>query len=429
MNTAVKLKKAPPYRFAAFLLMLLPYILVYAGIQMVASLGEDIMRAFGIEAGSLSLLSSLGALSMAVLSVVAGGLSAKLGGKKVVMIGLMVMALSGVLYMLNTDSFAVLCLFRLVQGAGTGMVSACLMSLVCAWFPKNERGTAQGALGCFYGASISLVTVYAFACQRAGITWNMTAGWLLLGGGVILALLILVFYKDIEKVYGVSLIDEAIEGYEAESMPTDGAAAHETRFAKPHGWSEALRCPAFWIVGMTLFFYCACAFGTGFVVPMFLTFCGFEAAEATSIMSIGTLSSIIFALLGGMLSDKVFKSRRSEVSMIAFGGGAVLFLVMSFVGSAMSAAALTALYFVAYGFTYICAGPIWCLPAEIAAPEFAAQSMGACLLFSGVGGFVMTNVFGLVIQASSALYGMIALAVSMLMVFTGCLILKTKYKL
>ena len=43
MQPTAKLKRAPAYRFIVFVEMLLCYILIYAGIQMVATLGSDIM--------------------------------------------------------------------------------------------------------------------------------------------------------------------------------------------------------------------------------------------------------------------------------------------------------------------------------------------------------------------------------------------------
>lgn len=427
MESKVKLKKAPAYRFVAFILMLLAYLLVYAGIQMVASVGSDIMSALGVGEGKLSLLSSLGSLAMAILSFFAGTLIVKYGGKKTAIVGLAIMAVSGALYLMNTESFAVLCIYRLIQGAGTGMASACLMSLVCAWFPKNERGTAQGALGCFYGVSISLVTLYAFVCKSSGMAWNATAGLFLLVGGSVIALLIAFFYKDIEKAYGVSVIDEAMEGYVPDTE-TNAEATHNTSFLKPRSLKEAIRFPGFWILGITLFFYCGCAFGTGFVLPLFLDWCGFDESSATSIVSVGSLSSVIFALLGGVVSDRIFKSRRCEISMISFFSAAVIFTIMALLGSRVSTIVITIIYFLAYGAMYICAGPIWCLPAEIVAPEFAAQNMGTCLLFSGLGGFVMTNVFGFVTQGSNALIGFFCLIACMILVGIGTTILKIKYR-
>lgn len=47
METKVMLKKAPKYRFVVFIEMLLCYILVYAGMQIVNTLGQE-KPAFGV---------------------------------------------------------------------------------------------------------------------------------------------------------------------------------------------------------------------------------------------------------------------------------------------------------------------------------------------------------------------------------------------
>lgn len=423
MESPTRLQKAPAYRFIAFLLMLLPYILTYGGIQIIASFGTEIMESFSVEEGNLSLLSSLGTFAKAVIALAAGGFMARFGGKKIVLFGLGTMALSGLLYLIPTESFALLCLFRLVQGVGAGITSACLMSLVCAWFPRHERATAQGVMICFFGVSISIVTVYAFVCRNAGFAWNFsTALWLFVGSAV-LFLLIAFFYHDIRAKYGVNSIDEAL-GTEEESGTTDG----KDHAAKPSNWGEALRSPAFWISSMALFFYGACSYGVGFVMPLFFRYCGFDGAEATSIMSIGTLSSAIFALLGGVISDRVFHSRRSEVTSISYGGAVILFVVTALVGRSASAAMLTVVYFLAYGMMNLCAGPAWCLPAEVVAPSFASQNMGSSVMFSGIGGFVMMNVIGLVIEHGNALIGLLLLIGCMLLVTLGGLALRRGYR-
>ena len=81
-KTYPKLKKAPKYRFVAFILMTLVYILTYAGLQVFNSAGTQIMNDFGIRESFLSVLSSCGLATMAVCSlIVFPALSKKIGDK------------------------------------------------------------------------------------------------------------------------------------------------------------------------------------------------------------------------------------------------------------------------------------------------------------------------------------------------------------
>ncbi|MBS7527929.1 MFS transporter [Fusibacter paucivorans] len=421
-----KLKTAPKYRFVVFSLMVLPYLLVYGGLQITSSLGPDIMHTFGFEEGGLSLFSSLGTMTKAILSAIAGGLMVKYGGKRIVLVGLAVSAISGLLYILAPTNFTMLSFVRILQGAGGGMIAACLMSLICVWFPKKERGTAQSALTCFFGLSVSAVTFYIYLCGNAGIVWNRMIGiWLLVGGGVMLVL-IAFLYKDIEKKYGVASIDDALEPQDNE---VEAVRAIPIQSFKAPEWANVMKFPGFWLTIIMIFFSGACLYGVGFVMPLFLQSIGFDTAGITSVMSLGPLSSIIFALLGGTISDRVFHSKRTEVAMISYFGCAALFMVMFFSGHATSVTMMTVLFFLAYGTLYFSSGPLWCIPAEVVRLKDASKNMGICVMVSGFGGFAMMLVFGILIQYTSAAIGGFFLAFCMVMVAVCAVILKRAYSI
>lgn len=356
MKTGSKLKKAPVYRFAVFVEMTLCYVLLYAGIQMVATLGTDIMEYLKISESELSVFSAIGNPAMAIISVAAGAFTAKIGGKRVLIAGLLVMSISGGLYLTGPTDLAVLILIRILQGFGSGMVSATVQALVSVWFPVNERGTAQGALACFYGVSTSAVTIYAGVMSARKVIWYQSAGYLLLICGLILALIVAFGYKDIEKTYGVNVIDEAIEGYAAPEL-TEQKDTGESTWKKPDTWEELLRCPAFWILGMSLFFYGGSAFGVGFVIPMYLNHAGYSADGMAAVMTYGSLASILFSLLGGIMADRIFHGRRTQVYAIAFGGAVIFTIVMLLAGSNLSIGQMSLVYFLMFGFTTLSGGP------------------------------------------------------------------------
>lgn len=90
-----------------------------------------------------------------------------------------------------------------------------------------------------------------------------------------------------------------------------------------------MRFPGFWILGFTLFCYDVSAIGTGFVFPLFLTGSGLDAAASTSVMSLGSINTIRFCLVGGVLSDKLFHPKRTPVTMMAFGVSAIFFTIIT----------------------------------------------------------------------------------------------------
>ena len=106
-----------------------------------------------------------------------------------------------------------------------------------------------------------------------------------------------------------------------------------------------------------------------------------------------------------------------------------LFFIIVRIGGLLSAAGLTICYFLAYGMMYLSVGPLWCLPAEMVSSEYASRSMGAALLFSGIGGFVMTNLFGIIIQISGAGTGMYSLVGCMMIVFISFFLIRKVYRI
>ena len=417
--------KAPKYRFAVFFMMLLGYIFAYGTLQIISALHTDIISSTGIAEGGLSLAASICSLTWGVFAGIAGGLNAKFGGKWVLFCGLVIMAVSGALFLTGPTSLFLMCLIRLIQGIGAGMAAPTAMTMVSVWFPKRERAMAQGCLACFYGVSLSLCTVYSYACSQNGWTWYQTTGWALVACGVVLAIIVAVCYRDIEKEYGVAVIDEAIAGYVPEKIETTSGAGS---LDKPRNWSEAVRFPGFWILGFTLFCYDVSAIGTGFVFPLFLTGSGLDAAASTSVMSLGSISTILFCLVGGVLSDKLFHSKRTPVTMMAFGGSAIFFTIIALVIHSVPIGALIALYFIAFGLLNFAGGPAWALPAEVVAPEFAQQNTGNCLLFANIGGFIMTTVAGILMENVSVAAGFICIIACQVMVFVLALLLRLKCK-
>ncbi|MGN0269017.1 MAG: MFS transporter [Lachnospiraceae bacterium] len=426
MECNKKLKKAPAYRFLVFVEMMLCYVLLYAGIQMIATLGTDIMEALQVSESALSIFSAVGNPAMAIVSVVAGFFTARIGGKKVLVTGLFVMSLSGWLYLTGPESLLVLILIRVLQGLGSGMVSATVQALVSVWFPAKERGTAQGALACFYGVSTSAVTVYAGVMSAKNMEWYQTAGYLLAICGIVFAVLVIFGYKDIEKTYGINIIDEVLEnGITKETIEIEKETAS---WEKPNTWEETLRCPAFWILGFSLFFYGGSAFGVGFVIPMFLRFAGYDVAGQTAVMTYGSLASVIFSLLGGVIADRVFHGRRTQVYAISFGGATVLTIIMMITGGNLPALEMSILYFFMFGFTTFSGGPAWVLPVEIVGSKMAQQNVGTCLLFSGMGSTIMLIVYGYLADHYSVNISMLALAGCMMIPCILAIILGKKYK-
>lgn len=271
MDTTVKLKKAPAYRFVVLALMTLSYLIVYWGMQMVSSCSSEIMAAFGIEMGKLSFLFAIGTLVMGLFPMIGSGLIKKIGGKNSMLIGLAIISISGFLYLSNPKTYGLFAAYRILQGCGCGFVAGVSMGIVNVWFPPKERSLAQAFYGSMFGVAVVLVTVYANAMANLGKEWSFTMGIGLAIGAAVLFVLILIFYKDIQKVYGVKIIDDVIEGLEPVSPKLSDAPVEERNYTRASTLKEMLRFPGIWMCCAGVFCFNATANGFTFLCRMFLT--------------------------------------------------------------------------------------------------------------------------------------------------------------
>lgn len=437
VKTYPKLKKAPAYRFVAFIIMTLVYILTYAGLQVFNSAGTQIMNDFAIGESFLSVLSSCGLATMAVCSLfVFPMLSKKIGDKAACLVGLIVIVISGLLYLVIPSSLVALVVVRLIQGAGMGIINPASMGLEAVWFPVKERSLSAGIMSACYGLSCTLVTQYSYRTGLAQWSVGKSCGVMLTAFGAVMFLLTLFVYKDITKKYGVSVIDEAIEGYVPQEEMTDQERevwAKETGrkvFRMPSNMKEAVRFPGCWLMYIGCFFYASTLLsGLSFVLPLYFPAMGYDAKASAAILSMTFLGHIISSPLFGVISDRKFKGRRTEVTMIAFWGGAIMWLIFhGLVSAQVAIPVLTAFAFFCYFIVTAAGGVFYVIPVEIVKPEFATRNMSICLVFANLGGIVSQIIAGVLMQNIGATAGLVYVICCMVVVGFINLILHRKYR-
>ena len=376
--------------------------MIYGGVQIVAAFGQQIMLDMHIGEEQLSVLSSLGTLSKALAAFLGGFIAARLSAKRTTLLGLAVMGLSGILYLVGSGSFGGVCLSSTVQGIGGGIANTCLIAMACAWFPRNERGLAQGITSGISGASIVLATVYAQLCVDAGFPWRQSVGWLLAGADFGLCVILGLFYKDLNATYHVNNVDELLVNQGAAPAPGKTILGR-----LPGNWGELLKDRTFWYTVSASLISGFFTLTIGFLMPLFLLSRGYSAAEKTQIMGGGAVSSLIMATLSGLVSSAFFRTRRSETILIGYGTSGLLFFALFLFAGRIPVFGAQALFFLAFGMMYLGVGPFWTMCSEISDPTFSPRCVGICLMLSGVGGFLMTNLLGLVIERVGMLPAMV----------------------
>lgn len=124
--------------------------------QAVAALAPFLIADAGLTYTDVGVLSGLFMLPGVVLAAPIGPLSAWLGDRLTLILGISLMALSALVFAL-TDSYAVMFASRIVGGAGAVAVAVLLPKVVTDWFAGKEIATGMSIIAASVGLGMGIV--------------------------------------------------------------------------------------------------------------------------------------------------------------------------------------------------------------------------------------------------------------------------------
>jgi len=108
-----------------------------------AVVAADVMRAFGITAAALAVLTAVYPYVFVAMGLGAGSLADGVGARWTLAVGGVTMAFGTALFGLAPE-FGVAVVGRLLVGLGASVILVAWLSLIAAWFPSDEFATATG---------------------------------------------------------------------------------------------------------------------------------------------------------------------------------------------------------------------------------------------------------------------------------------------
>jgi sugar phosphate permease len=246
-----------------------------------------------------------------------GPLSDRIGAKRVVGAGLLVVVASNILMGVHA-SLLWLLIFACLNGAGQSTGWSGLVKTMAVWFRGDNRGIAMAWWSTNYVLGGFLAT--AFATWAVVQTWLLPQlGWrrgFLFPAMLLLAVtaLFLLFAKDTP---------------EREDLPHGMAIDPVVLRADHTSWSilAALLCkPSLWMISISYFFLELCRYALMFWLPLYMVNSLKYSLQASGYLSsLYELIGIVGAVLAGYVSDRFSQSRRAPVSaMMLCGFGIVL---------------------------------------------------------------------------------------------------------
>ena len=307
--------------------------------QTLASVGDNLVVAFGLDYAGVGLLIGVFMAPGLVLAIPAGFFGRYVSDRVLAGLGLCALALGGIVSAAAMDSWTV-GLGRVVSGAGFLFSTLYFTKMAADWFVGREIATAMSILVMSWPFGIAMGQVgHAWLAEAYGwrVPFQVASAYCILA-----ALAVLVFYRPPPGLPNA----------------TPGAAARLTAYE----WRLVILAAIAWAT-----------FNGGYVVylafgPKVLEAMGQSAIGAAGIISVGSWVMILSGALCGQIADRF--GRRDLILAVCMAGAVIALVLLNIPQAGLAASLLFGLVGMAP------AGVIMALTGEAMRPEQRAFGMG-----------------------------------------------------
>ena len=374
-------------RWVILLVLFLARTVMGLQFQAVASTSSFLIEALAIDFATIGALIGLYMLPGIVIALPGGVLGQRFGAKRVVLLGLLLMALGGALMGLGS-SLVTLAAGRVIAGAGAVLLNVLVTKMVADWFAGREIVTAMGILvsGWPLGLALGLI---GFAPLAAAYGWLavMHIGAL---SALIALVLVAWLYRD----------------------PPGLPAAPTARLALALSRREwLLVC----LAGMIWCFFNVFYIVSVSFTPELFRARGFTLAEAGTIASLISWSLIVSIPLGGYVAERFGRPNRIMVGSFLIAAAAAI--ALPFTASVLLPYAALILVI------GLPVGPMMALAAQALRPQNRASGMGIFYTWYYAAMASLPGCAGLARDLSGSVAAPVLFAAAMLLLCTVTLLL------
>lgn len=333
---SARAQRPTSYRWVVLAIIFLGYVVCMADRSNVGAVLPYIKDEFHISNFASGAISSFFFLGYAVSQIPAGLMMEKWGVRTIVSVA--VLLFSVVTFAMGYTTTAVmLIVLRLLLGLCEGATPVGMTTTINNWFPRHEKGTATGVyIASTQVAPMVVPAIAVLIAEAAG--WRAVFHWFAVPGFV-LALVFFVFVRthpresrftnDAEVEYISTVRQDSSQEIEFGDM---GWIDRVIRLRDVPALDDNKKVLSSWNVwGVTLgyFFMNNVLYGMITWIPSYL-----KEARGYDTLNMGLMSATPFigglvgALIGGWVSDHVFRSRRKPTMMITAIGTAVLMVIV-----------------------------------------------------------------------------------------------------
>jgi OFA family oxalate/formate antiporter-like MFS transporter len=247
-------------------------------------------------------------ICFALSLLVAGNIQDKIGPKKVLVLGTVMVSLGMIVSSFVSSPFALLLSFGVITGCGIGFGYACLAPAAMKWFHPSKKGLVNGLIAAGFGlAAVYLAPLTSYLLAQYGIQQS----FMILGIGILVIAVPL-----------ACTISNPAEGYEPKA-PAGYVAKTGPQGANMQ-WREMLKTPQFY----SLWIMYALASSAGLMVIGNITSIAIKQSSLTQAAFLVVILAIFNSggrVVAGILSDKIGGIKTLMIAFVMQGVNMALF--------------------------------------------------------------------------------------------------------
>jgi MFS family permease len=293
------------YRWAMLLSACLAIMSIYIDMIAIAPILGDVAKGLQVDMGAATNLMMGFVLATACVLIWGGVVVDKFGMTAATVLGLLCATVPATFMPLIGQSYGVVMLARLIQGASVGFIFAIIGPTVVLWFPPREHGLAGGIIIAFISVGSALGGLVSPMILSSGVSWQGVVSILSLLGWVSILLALIITRRPPSP--------EVLKGLMQVMQPSAGQIT----------FGKAFRLPMTWIGAFVVFFntwnlYCFLNLVPPYIAAPAPMGVGLGPVMAGKLALAGTIVGIISTIAGGSFFDKVAKGNQKLAVIIGF---------------------------------------------------------------------------------------------------------------
>jgi predicted MFS family arabinose efflux permease len=366
-----------PRRYAIFVIVSLAFALGLFQRMALAAVATDIMSQFHIGASELGSLGAYYFYAYALMQIPNGMIVDRWGPRRLMTVCLLVASAGGFIFAL-APNYTWLAIGRLLVGLGVSAVFVPTLALMVAWFPARD-------LALWNGLFVSFSCTGTLFAGRPLVEATQRIGW----AGAFLAAAALTGVTAV----GVWIVVRDRPANESGSQH----AALESPTARELGRSllDVIRSPILWLTGLggLLLNGSQASFQAIWAGPFLNDVYLMPAAAIGNMLMLIPLGQMAGNFSHGWLADRVYRSRPAAL-VVGVGVYVALWGPLALHTERFSMAGLGLLYAGSFGFMWSAFNLFFPILRSRFRPEIASTAVGVFNLCSMMGGAIVQQVFG-----------------------------------